>query len=255
MLWSGKGSMVSKWGYSCLAMLVFCLVLRGGVMDISQCRNDWFLSDVPWQSISSSLWWCLLAVGVWDTYISLFRREFQAWNTVEYLFRTYGVGREGSLLLVCSVFRILERCWMVWLSLLITTTFLDPCNSASPITITFRNNLLKSAVLFHFVVRGWWCACVRACVCVCVCVSLLRNTESSRSGCFIPVERTSDTHLMGSCVDPRAGFDTSEMKKSLVPVWILFQSVADSLYGRSSPGNVPATFLLLQLLYLVNIRN
>jgi hypothetical protein len=32
---SRDGSIVSKWGYSCLAMPVFCLVVRGGVMDVS----------------------------------------------------------------------------------------------------------------------------------------------------------------------------------------------------------------------------
>jgi hypothetical protein len=36
---------------------------------------------------------------------------------------------------------------MVWLSLI--TIFLDPCNIVSLITITFKNNFLKSAVLFH----------------------------------------------------------------------------------------------------------
>jgi len=97
--------------------------------------------------------------------------------------------------------------------------------------------------------------CVCMCVCVHVCVNLLREPETSRSGCFIPLERTSDTHLMRSCVDPRAGFDTSDMKISLAPAWILFQSVANSLHSRSSPGNVQATFVLLRLLYLVNIRN
>ena len=55
--------MVSKWRYSYLAMLVFCLVLRGGIMDVSQCCNEWFLADVTWKSISNNLWWCLLAVG------------------------------------------------------------------------------------------------------------------------------------------------------------------------------------------------
>jgi len=33
VLWSGGGSMVSNWGYSCLAMLVFCLVFHGGTVN------------------------------------------------------------------------------------------------------------------------------------------------------------------------------------------------------------------------------
>jgi len=52
--------MASKWGYSCLATLVFCLVLRGGVTDVSWCCDDWLLADVTWESISNNLWWCLL---------------------------------------------------------------------------------------------------------------------------------------------------------------------------------------------------
>jgi len=59
--------------------------------------------------------------------------------------------------------------------------------------------------------------------------------------------------LMGSCVDPKVGFYTSVMKKTPVPAWILFQSVAYSLYRRSSPGNT-SHILLPRLLYLVNIR-
>jgi hypothetical protein len=62
---------------------------------------------------------------------------------------------------------------MVRLSLLITTIFLDPCNTVSLIIITFKNNLLKFSVLFRVVSRERWCVCVCVwCgVCVwCVCV-------------------------------------------------------------------------------------
>jgi hypothetical protein len=64
---------------------------------------------------------------------------------------------------------------MVWLSLLTTTIFLDPCNIASLITNTFKNNFLKSAVSFHVVSRERWC------VCVCVCIRLLRKIIQSCS--------------------------------------------------------------------------
>jgi len=49
---------------------------------------------------------------------------------------------------------------MVWLSLLITTIFLNLCNCSLTYRNRFWNNFLKTAVLFHAVSRERLCVCV-----------------------------------------------------------------------------------------------
>ena len=78
---------------------------------------------------------------------------------VEDLFRVVIILSEDSLWLLCSVFQVLERCWMVWLSLLITTIFLNLCNCSLTYRNRVWNNFLKTAVLFHAVSRERLCVC------------------------------------------------------------------------------------------------
>ena len=156
---------MSNWVYSCLVILVFCLVFRG---DTVNCLAGSAVLVSSWQMLRGGRPSTVVVVLIsrrWLKYI-YFVVQLEGpgltccYCVVEYVFRTCGNTEWRFTLAVSFCFSCVGEMLNGMVSLLIKTIFLNLCKYSLNYRNQFWNNFLKTAVLFHAVSRERWCVCV-----------------------------------------------------------------------------------------------